>query len=254
MKNIVKNIVRQIRTLYLRFRIKRSPLLELNFHHPLIIAPHPDDEVLGCGGLIAKLVHKGIFPHIIMMTEGERSHDSCCTLLQENIAQTRHQLTLRAAKILGLPKNHIHCLHYPDGGITPSNKKETNKLRLLLQNLKCDTIFVPHWGEGWNDHIMVAQIIKELAITNVQIYEYCVWLWYYNIWNLSWEKARQLQMNNHEFSLKQKAMHQYVTPLAPCGNPWSGILPELLIKANLWDKELYFKMDKNLESWQYHES
>ena len=34
----------------------------------------------------------------------------------------------------------------------------------------------------------------------------------------------------------------YILPQAPCGMPWSGVLPEMFVKANRWNKELYFEV------------
>lgn len=227
----------------MRIQTKKIPLMNLNFQQSAIIAPHPDDEVLGCGGLITRLAEKGNAPHVIIMTGGENSHHGCCTLSKEDIVQARHRLTIQAAELLGVPTTHIHCLHYPDGEITLANTEKTVKLRTLLQELGCDAVFIPHWGEGWSDHTRTAQIIKKMNLDNVELYEYCVWMWYYNIWRLDWPNARQLRMTDHECSLKRKAVDKYVIPLAPCGRPWSGKLPGIFLKANRWNRELYFKTD-----------
>ena len=48
-------------------------------------------------------------------------------------------------------------------------------------------------------------------------------------------------MTPSEHELKMKAMDAYIRPLAPCGNPWSGVLPKVFVDANRWNKELYFK-------------
>jgi hypothetical protein len=68
-------------------------------------------------------------------------------------------------------------------------------------------------------------------------------MWYYNVWRgLDWKNAFRLNMNDDEHERKLKAMDAYVKPLAPCGKPWSGVLPKLFVEANRWNKELYFKV------------
>ena len=75
----------------------------------------------------------------------------------------------------------------------------------------------------------------------VQLYEYCVWFWYYNAKVADWQQARVLSMTVEEHEAKLAAIDAYISPLAPCGNPWSGVLPRVFVNANRWKKELYFK-------------
>lgn len=76
---------------------------------------------------------------------------------------------------------------------------------------------------------------------DVIVYEYCVWFWYYNVWHLDWKNAAVLPMTKGMHVLKCRCVDSYVTPLAPCGKPWSGVLPKLLLKAAKWKRELYFR-------------
>lgn len=237
----MKDFIRHIRIILLRLLNCCKPHLQLS-DNTVIIAPHPDDEVIGCAGLIQALVERGTPPHVIILTGGEGSHRGCCNTPQKTIVAERHQLTITAAKTLGLPLSNIHCLEYPDGGVTFVHS-ETEKLKTILHLLSPKALFLPHWGEGWNDHTNVAGIVKELMKCHVvNIYEYCVWMWYYNVWNLDYKNARILSMTPTQHQRKLKAIEQYVTPLAPCGKPWSGVLPKAFLKAAHWKRELYFNI------------
>lgn len=205
----------------------------------VIVAPHPDDEVLGCGGLIARLVDEGKFPHIILLTGGEASHCQCCSIPAGKIIEARRHLALEAAGILGLPESNIHFLDYPDGYIAYEHV-ETDKLLTLLQDLNPKKVLIPHKGEGWPDHVNAAKIIKRVC--NVPIIEYCVWMWYYNVWHLDWKNAAVLKMSSSEHKTKLSAVDAYISPLAPCGKPWSGVLPKLFVNASRSNVELYFKI------------
>lgn len=236
----MKSFIRYIRLFILHFLNNNKPLLELS-ENTVILAPHPDDEVIGCAGLIQALVERGTPPHVIILTGGEGSHRGCCDISAEDIIKARHQLTITAAKTLGLPLSNIHSLEYPDGGIDIAHS-ETEKLKVLLTQLSPKALFLPHNGEGWSDHINVLGIVKKLMKCHVvNIYEYCVWMWYYNVWKLDNKNARILKMSPSQHKRKLKAIEQYVTPLAPCGKPWSGVLPKPFLKAARWNKELYFK-------------
>lgn len=235
----IKNIVRSLRITILHLFYRCRPSLPLT-DDTIIIAPHPDDEVIGCAGLIQALVDRDTPPHVIILTGGEGSHRGCCDTSAEDIMAARHQLTLDAAATLGLPESHIHCLNYPDGGVALEHPAMENLRELLLQ-LSPKTLFVPHHGEGWSDHLQAAEITKRLmAGKDAAIYEYCVWMWYYNVWHLDFKHAHVLRMSRAQHQRKLRAMEQYVTPLAPCGKPWSGVLPKPFLKAARWDKELFF--------------
>jgi len=206
----------------------------------LIVAPHPDDEVIGCGGLIARLTAEGRAPHVVILTGGEGSHRGCCDVAPAEMIQARRGLTRKALQILGVPAENIHELNYPDGGISAEHP-QTEELRRLIAEIQPQSVFVPHWGEGWPDHVRTAEIVKSIVPQDVEVWEYCVWMWFYNVWRgLDWNNAAVLRMTPAEHALKLRAMDAYIRPLAPCGKPWSGVLPPLFVKANQWDKELYF--------------
>ena len=239
MFGVIKDIIRYIRVAVLHLLYPFRPELSLT-DKTVIIAPHPDDEVIGCAGLIQALVERGTPPHVIILTGGEGSHRGCCDTSAEEIIAARHQLTLKAAAMLGLPESHIHCLHYPDGGVAIEHP-ETERLQTLLSELVSQSVFVPHCGEGWSDHLQAAEITKHLLKgQSVSIYEYCVWMWYYNVWHLDFKQACVLRMSRAQHQCKLRAMEQYVAPLAPCGKPWSGVLPKPFLKAAEWSRELYF--------------
>lgn len=237
----MKSLLRYIRLVILHLLYRCKPSLPLS-DNTVIIAPHPDDEVMGCAGLIQALVERGTPPHVIILTGGEGSHRPCCKVPEERVIAERKNFALSTAALLGIPKSNIHFLTYPDEHIT-FECPETKVLKELIKTLSPETLLIPHWGEIMPDHIQTAEIINNLMINkNVSIYEYCVWMWYFNVWNLDEENAYILKMSHAMHKRKLQAINQYITPLAPCGKPWSGKLPKPFLKAARWNKELYFKV------------
>ena len=241
MVNLLKEQVRRMRIAWLHFKARRLKEMNIPAGCTVIVAPHPDDEVLGCGGLMQRLTNQGREVHIVFMTGGEGSHRNCCELPEEQIKDARRKLACQINPMLGIELPHLHSLNYPDGGISRAHS-ETERLKNLLDELKPTAIFVPHWGEGWPDHINTRAIIKEIVGDDVALYEFCVWLWYYNVWHLDWKHAQIFRMTALEDQRKQKDVNSYTTPKAPCGCPWSGLLPEVLINAAEWKKEFYFEI------------
>lgn len=207
-----------------------------------VIAPHPDDEVFGCGGLISRLVIEDKAPHIVVLTGGEGAHKVCCNTPKADIVEARRGLTRKASEALGLPFCNIYELNFVDGKISGSKDSEYEKLKQLIAELNPQTMMVPHHGEGWPDHRAARELGIELAPKGADIYEYCVWFWYYRQRNLDWNNAFKLKMTSHEHYQKLAAIRVYHDSLAPCGKPWVGVLPPLFIKANSTDTELYFKI------------
>jgi len=91
----------------------------------LICAPHPDDEVLGCAGIIQRAVALKIPCKIMFLTDGDdnelsflvyRMHPVVLPRAARRLGEVRHEEALAAAKILGLPANDLIFLGYPDFG------------------------------------------------------------------------------------------------------------------------------------------
>lgn len=235
-----KDAIRWIRIKWLHLLCCHQREISVATGTIIIVAPHPDDEVIGCGSLIQRLVKQGCIVHIILMTGGEGSHQNCCDISNDRLKDVRRSLCTDIDSKLGVDRNHIHTLDYPDGGIQAGHE-ETGRLQSLIRDINPNAVFVPHWGEGWPDHVNTREIIRSIVKQNAIIYEYCVWMWYYNVWQLNWENARLLRMTREEHAKKLKAVNEYVTPQAPCGNPWSGVLPAVFLHANKWNKELFFE-------------
>lgn len=238
----MKDLIRKTRIHLIHALLFKRPTLHLP-NTFLVVAPHPDDEIIGCAGLIHRALQTGKQVDVVILSGGEKSHSGCCHINEKTLMEARKDLSRRAAQIVGLPLEHLHFLHYPDGGII-YNHAETNRLKQLINEIKPDAIFIPHKREGWNDHVETGRIIKKLTkdCTELLLYEYCVWFWYYNVWQIDWKNAYCIRMNPEQHVTKLKAIEAYITPLAPCGKPWSGVLPKVFIKANQWNKELYFKV------------
>ena len=80
----------------------------------LILAPHADDESLGCGGLIAAASAAGHPPFVLILTDGAGSHPNSRTYPPARLKSVREQEALNAVSILGLPAGRIGFLGLRD--------------------------------------------------------------------------------------------------------------------------------------------
>jgi len=121
----------------------------------LVVAAHPDDEVLGCGGTIAIHVENGDNVNVIFFSDGVTSRNSNIGNL--NIDKRKHA-SIAACKILGV--NNTHFLGFPD------NRLDTIPLLDLVQDLECviskikpSVIYTHHAGDLNIDHKIVHQTV-----------------------------------------------------------------------------------------------
>ena len=91
----------------------------------LILAPHPDDEVLGCAGIIQKAVAMNVPVSIVFLTYGDmnewsfliyRKHFVLWPGAVKNMGQVRHDEAIAAAAVLGISPSQLTFLGYPDFG------------------------------------------------------------------------------------------------------------------------------------------
>ena len=124
----------------------------------LIIAAHPDDDVLGCGGTIAKLTKKGFKVHVLFLADGESSRSNIKNI--KNLIQKRKQNAKKALKILGCES--VEFLDYADNRLDSLDLLEIVKsIENLIDIHKPHTIFT-HYAHDLNiDH----QIANKAVVT-----------------------------------------------------------------------------------------
>ncbi len=82
---------------------------------PMVLAPHPDDESLGCGGMIAAACEAGTPPVVVFVTDGAASHPGSRRFGATARRDIREQEARRAAAALGLAEDRLVFLRLPDG-------------------------------------------------------------------------------------------------------------------------------------------
>lgn len=115
-----------------------------------ILAPHPDDEVLGCGGTIARYAQAGAGVHLVIATKTYTPEWS------ESYIKNRKKEIEQAAGILGI--KHCYFCDWPSVKLDTIPQKELNdKLASLIGQIKPDIVFLPHAGDLNSDHRLLFQ-------------------------------------------------------------------------------------------------
>ena len=117
-------------------------------HKILIIAPHPDDEVLGCGGTIAKYSKKGNEIYLCIVTKAYTPDWS------EEFLKNRPKEIKKSNKILGIKKTYF--LDFPTVKLDTIPQKELNSAILkVIQEVDPEVLYIPHEGDLNKDHRLV---------------------------------------------------------------------------------------------------
>jgi LmbE family N-acetylglucosaminyl deacetylase/glycosyltransferase involved in cell wall biosynthesis len=135
----------------------------------LVLAPHPDDEVIGCGGLVALHLRENRKVHVVVATDGAQAGD----------AALRQSESRAALALLG--DATIEFLNFPDRELATARDLD-NRLAAILRAWKPDLIAVPSPLEIHPDHIALsrafcdliardASLFADLAVARVAFYE-----------------------------------------------------------------------------------
>ncbi len=235
LKHKIKNVMRYLRVKYISLKILGKPDIQIR-KRILILAPHPDDESIGCCGLIQRAIKERKDVYIIILTDGSASLDNYA---KNQIINERRSLARNVADRLNITK--LFFLDFPDGKMR-LNHPEVEKLHTLMKEIHPEQVFIPSHLEGWSDHVIVKRLIKELWSDISEVYEYCVWFWYYFSLRIDWKSTYVLRMTRNEHRNKKRILEYYTSSLSPQGNPWIGVLPSILLRANIQKDELYFKI------------
>ena len=114
----------------------------------LIIAPHPDDEVLGCGGTVAKYAQSGDDVYLCVVTKAYPPE------WPEDEIKERREEVLSTNKILGIKKTYF--LDFPTVKLDTIPQKELNdSIDRVVGEVKPDIVYIPHRGDVNKDHRLV---------------------------------------------------------------------------------------------------
>lgn len=123
--------------------------------HPiLVIAAHPDDEVLGCGGTIARLSREGREVYVGILGEGVTSRYDQREQADRKLVEALHARSRQVARLLGARDVFLHNL--------PDNRFDTvpllDMVKLIeawIEQLRPNTIYTQHGGDLNVDHAAV---------------------------------------------------------------------------------------------------
>ncbi|MCF6278215.1 MAG: PIG-L family deacetylase [Anaerolineales bacterium] len=137
----------------------------------LVIAAHPDDEALGCGGVIARHAAEGEAVHVLVVTRAGPP-----LFCEETVAETWQEMR-KAHAILGVRK--MHALNFPAPKLdTVPGHALADSIQHVIAEVRPETVYVHHSGDIHLDHqavykatLVAARPINACPVKRILCYE-----------------------------------------------------------------------------------
>ncbi|WP_292762518.1 PIG-L family deacetylase [Nostoc sp. NOS(2021)] len=146
----------------------------------LIVAPHPDDETLGCGGAIALLRSLNCHVQVLVISDGTLSHPRSLKYPADKLRSLREAETLSALKLLGVEVNDVTFLRMQDGSIPTQYQSAVASCRAYITEIAPQIIFLPWRYDPHADHRatwkLIHAVLDDLRLSP-RLIEYPIWDW-----------------------------------------------------------------------------
>ena len=143
----------------------------------VVVAPHPDDESLGAGGLVSSWNAAGVDVTVVVCTDGEAADGGLDRHDRRRLAARRAaELTSAIAELSSGPLIRVVRLALPDGELEIHGDELVDRLRPLVAG--ADVVVGPWPGDGHPDHETVGRAVRTAAGPTPRL-EYPVWAWHW---------------------------------------------------------------------------
>lgn len=229
-------------------KLATLPALTVSQHFPrdkrvCIFAPHPDDEILGCAGLMQQLVQQGNRVMLVSVTNGTQSHPNSSLYPSELLNTLRPQETQNALRALAIAEDVEHlALDIPDGQVLENQQQLATMLASFLTK---DDILVPTFRlDGHPDHETVGNVVLTYAKTHgLACYQVLIWALHWarpNDERIDWSKVLRLDLTDAEQKQKRQAIPCFDSQITPdTSTGQAAVLPDYAIVRATQGWELY---------------
>lgn len=204
----------------------------------VVLAPHPDDEVLACGGLLAAMAARQDDVLLIAVTDGEASHPGTPGLAARRQAESEYALAR-----LGFYVPRLKCqrLAMADGQVAVG---ERQLVAHLIEQLRPGDYLLSTWRhDGHCDHEAAGRSAAQAAAaTGATLLEMPVWAWHWATPDdprIPWQRAHKLQLSPAHLARKRHAIQAHISQLhSTAGQP--AVLSPATLERLMQPYELVF--------------
>ncbi|GAA4390883.1 PIG-L family deacetylase [Brevibacterium sp. R8603A2] len=186
----------------------------------VVVAPHPDDEVVGAGALLGAAVRAGVPVTVVAVTDGEGSHPAAA-IDPEELARIRTRESeaalaefdrLAPAGGSGAGIRRIR-LGLPDGHVAGGEDQAVDGIAAVLEQQPAGTwLAAPLCVDGHPDHDASGRAARRAAarFPSVRVVEFPVWLWQHSLpgahLEVEWDAARAIDVDDELFTARERAV------------------------------------------------
>ena len=165
--------------------MRRFPVAAIDVVCPgtvLVLAPHPDDESIGCGGVIARLCDAGRPPVVVVATDGAFSHPGSRAFPPERLRVVREAEAREAVRILGVPDERVRFLGLADGAAPVAGagfEAAVGEVEAVVRRFGCSVVLAPWLRDPHCDHEAVQLMARAVVDRSpgLRLLSYPVWGW-----------------------------------------------------------------------------
>jgi LmbE family N-acetylglucosaminyl deacetylase len=157
------------------------PLREMLEDRPfIVVAPHPDDESLGCGGLIVDACRQGLPGKVVIVSDGAGSHPNSKAYPPDRLTALREEEAKRAAAELGLKPEDMLFLRLPDRFVPFEGEEAERAIDAIVdcvRDIGARSLFVSWRHDPHCDHQASYRIARQVQrrAGELRLFEYVVW-------------------------------------------------------------------------------
>ncbi len=203
----------------------------------VIVAAHPDDEVLGAGGIMSLLAAGGARLRLVSVTDGEASHPGLAQ--PAALAQRRTAETAQALRALGAERTEVVRLRLPDTGLAGHEDELTARLARLTAGF--DVCVAPWDGDVHADHEAAGRAARRASGRTLC---YPVWMWHWAApgdLRVPWRRALRVPLPARAAARKRAAIGCFASQLADRGAGLGPVLAPGTVAHFSRDVEVLFR-------------
>jgi LmbE family N-acetylglucosaminyl deacetylase len=186
----------------------------------VVLAAHPDDEVLALGGTLALLARLGAALTLVWASDGEASHPGSTAAAVPHLGRLRRRETRAALARLGVGGDAC-WLGLPDGRLTERYDVLVRAVTMLHR--PGAVWFAPFRHDGHPDHEACGHAAAEVVGGSGELVEFPIWAWHWAApgdGRVPWDRARAVRLPEHARAAKRAAIDEFHTQVRPLGpNP-----------------------------------
>ncbi|WP_436762275.1 PIG-L deacetylase family protein [Streptosporangium sp. V21-05] len=202
----------------------------------VVIAAHPDDEVLGLGGLLSLLAASGVRLRLVAVTDGEASHPGVADVA--GLVARRVEETASALEALGAGGVEIVRLGLPDTGLAEREGELAGALGRAASGF--EVCLAPWEADVHSDHEAAG---RAAASAGLRPHFYPIWAWHWarpGDARLPWDRALRVPLPPAVLARKRAAIGCFASQLEPRGAGLEAVLPPGVVAHFTRDDEVLF--------------